>query len=168
MHSTDTSTSTDRDGARDFDFELGHWTVHNRRLRRRLASCTDWDTFEATASVHSILGGLGNQEEMRADHIPGYIGMALRFYDRAARRWAIHWVDNQHGVMEPAVYGGFNDGIGVFEGDDVFEGRPIRVRFIWSVTDAAAPRWEQAFSDDGGTTWETNWTMEFRRRAVAA
>ena len=168
MHDTATASRTDtaHDGARDFDFELGHWTVHNRRLRERLAGCTAWDTFDATVSTHSILDGLGNQEEMRSEHLPGYIGMAFRFYNRAARCWAIHWVDNQRGVLEPPVHGTFRDGIGVFEGDDVFEGRPIRVRFVWTATDPAAPRWEQAFSDDGGMTWETNWTMVFRRRAA--
>lgn len=160
------AADTAHDGARDFDFELGHWTVHNRRLRARLAGCDDWEIFDATASTHTILDGLGNLEELRSGHLPGYVGMAIRVYNRAARCWSIHWVDNQRGVMEPPVHGAFRDSIGVFEGDDVFDGRPIRVRFVWIATDPDAPRWEQAFSDDGGLTWETNWTMDFRRRAA--
>ena len=44
---------------------------------------------------------------------------------------------------------------------DAFEGRPITVRFTWSGIDTPEPRWEQAFSDDGGRTWETNWIMQF-------
>ena len=59
------------------------------------------------------------------------------------------------------MIGGFDGDTGIFEGEDTFEGRPIRVRFTWSRVDTPTPRWEQAFSDDGGRTWETNWVMEF-------
>lgn len=156
-------TADHRDGAADFDFETGDWIVHNRRLRARLAGCRDWDAFEARVHAVPLAGGVGNHETMQSAHLPGYVGMAFRLYDRAARRWAIHWVDNQHGVMEPAVYGRFVEGVGRFDGEDVLEGRPIRVRFLWLDTDTSTPRWEQAFSDDDGATWETNWTMVFRR-----
>lgn len=54
--------------------------------------------------------------------------------------------------------------MGIFFGDDVHEGRPVRVRFIWRSADGTA-QWEQAFSPDGGTTWETNWVMDFTRIA---
>ena len=59
------------------------------------------------------------------------------------------------------MFGGFDGDIGMFEGDDTFEGRPILVRFSWSGVTTPTPRWEQAFSDDGGQSWETNWVMEF-------
>ena len=173
MHASDTHTDAPQmhadDPARDFDFEIGDWHVHNRRLRERLAGCSAWDEFASTATMQLLPGDLGNQELVRASHLPGYVGMALRFFNRATRRWAIHWVDNQRHVLEPPVYGVFVDGTGVFEGDDVFRATPdatplpIRVRFVWSRTRTATPRWEQAFSADGGATWETNWTMDFRR-----
>lgn len=151
------------DGADDFAFETGDWIVHNQRLRRRLAGCDAWDSFEARVHAVPLAGGIGNHETMRSEHLPDYVGMAFRLYDRAARRWAIHWADNQRGVMEPAVYGRFVDGVGRFEGDNIFDGRPIRVRFLWLDTRTPTPRWEQAFSADGGVTWETNWTMRFHR-----
>ena len=149
------------DGARDFDFLMGRYQVHNRKLKARLQGCTEWLEFPATNEARLLLGGLGNEDEFRMED--GFIGMSLRFFDPAARRWAIHWVDNRRGVLEPAVYGTFTDGVGHFEGDDTFEGRPIRVRFTWSRTRTSTPRWEQAFSEDGGRTWETNWVMDFRR-----
>jgi hypothetical protein len=64
---------------------------------------------------------------------------------------------------QPPVVGGFRDGVGVFEGDDVFEGIPIRVRFVWSDITSHSARWEQFFSSDAGKTWEKNWSMEFER-----
>lgn len=155
------------DGARDFDFLMGRWKVHNRRLRERLRGSTEWDEFAATNVSRPLPGGLGNQDEYRTDHWPGFIGMALRLFDPATKRWAIYWADSVRGILEPPVFGGFRDGTGMFEGVDTFEGRPIRVRFIWSRVHTGAPRWEQAFSDDDGRTWETNWTMDFARAESA-
>ena len=152
------------DGIHDFDFEVGDWIVSNRRLRERLAGCTDWDEFEATATVRALPGRMGNHEILRSEHVPGYIGMAFRLYDPKTRLWSIHWVDNQHRTLEAPMVGAFRDGLGVFEGKYEMAGLPILVRFLWSWGET--PRWEQAFSVDGGVTWETNWTMEFRR-AVA-
>ena len=59
------------------------------------------------------------------------------------------------------MVGRFEAGIGTFYADDSFGGRPIRVRFLWTGTGTPSPRWEQAFSTDGGATWETNWEMDF-------
>ena len=60
------------------------------------------------------------------------------------------------------VVGGFKNDVGTFYAEDTFNGKPIRVRFLWTNL-ATKPHWEQAFSDDGGKTWETNWIMEFVR-----
>ena len=88
--------------------------------------------------------------------------MSFRFFDPDTGSWSIYWADSRRpGLLDPPVIGSFSDGVGVFEGDDTFEGRPIRVRFIWSGVETPTPRWEQAFSDDGGRAWETNWVMEF-------
>ena len=94
----------------------------------------------------------------------GFVGMSFRFYDPYAELWSIYWADSRRpGLLDPPVIGGFSGDSGVFEGDDTFGGRPIRVRFTWSGVTTATPRWEQAFSDDGGETWETNWIMDFTR-----
>jgi hypothetical protein len=78
--------------------------------------------------------------------------------------WSIYWADSRHtGLLEPPVVGSFASGVGVFEGDDTFNGQPIRVRYTWSRTDTETPRWEQAFSPDEGKTWETNWIMDATR-----
>lgn len=150
--------------ARDFDFWMGSWTVHNRYLRKRLAGSHDWDEFEATSVARSILDGMGNEDEFRTDYAGGFIGMSFRFFNPTTKQWVIYWADGRRcGLLDPPVIGAFSGDAGLFEGTDTFEGRPIRVRFIWSRVTTGKPRWEQAFSSDGGTTWETNWVMDFTR-----
>ena len=154
--------------AQDFDFFMGRWTVQNRRLIERLAGSDEWEEFESTSVAHPILGGLGNEDEFRTRHAGGFIGMSFRFFDPVKRRWSIYWADSRRpGELDPPVFGTFSGDIGVFEGEDEFEGRPIKVRFIWSGTRTRTPRWEQAFSADDGETWETNWVMDFRPAKAA-
>jgi hypothetical protein len=152
------------DGRHDFDFWAGSWRIHNRRLRARLAGSAEWDEFEARGTTWPILDGLGNRDEFRTDFWPDFVGMTFRFFDPVTRQWSIYWADSKHGTLEPPVVGSFAGDVGTFYGDDVFQGRPIRVRFIW--TRGASPRWEQAFSTDGGKTWETNWTMDMTREGA--
>lgn len=148
--------------ARDFDFFMGRWHVANRRLKRRLAGSEDWEEFAATAVAQPILDGFGNQDVFTTDHDGGFVGMSFRFFDPERQRWSIYWADSRRpGELDPPVFGHFDGDTGVFHGEDVFRGRPVLVRFIWSGVTTSTPRWEQAFSDDGGRTWETNWVMDF-------
>jgi hypothetical protein len=150
--------------ASDFDFWFGSWDVRNRWLRRRLAGADDWEAFDATVVARPLLDGMGNEDEFRTDHAGGFVGMSFRFFDPERRRWSIYWADSRRpGELDPPVFGTFSGDVGVFEGEDVHKGRPILARFTWSGVTTPAPRWEQAFSDDGGRTWETNWIMEFTR-----
>jgi hypothetical protein len=154
------------DGARDFDFLLGGWRVRNRYLRERLAGSDDWGEFDATSVAQALPGVLGNMDEFRTDFEGGFTGMSFRFFDPATGRWAIYWADSRRpGVLDPPVLGAFDGDEGLFEGTDTYAGRPVRVRFKWSRVTTQAPRWEQAFSDDDGATWEPNWVMEFTRLA---
>ncbi len=156
------------DGRRDFDFELGRWNVHNRRLLTRLQGCTEWQEFASFTDVIPLLGGLGNLERWSspafADGKP-FEAFALRIFQPATRLWSIHWADDRRCALDPPVVGRFEDGHGQFFCDDVLDGRPIRVRFDWKDITPTSARWEQAFSPDGGKTWETNWTMDFTRTA---
>lgn len=167
MHPAAMSLPTDPAAPGDFDFVIGRWSVAHRRLRERLAGCTEWVEFAGTSSTCHVLGGLGNLEDNQLFLPEGaYRAVALRSYDASKREWSIWWLDGRHPrALDTPVVGRFEDGIGTFFADDVFDGRPIRIRFLWSVPAPDRPRWEQAFSADGGATWETNWTMEFARRA---
>ena len=149
----------------DFDFAMGEWRVHHRRLLQRLAGCTEWVEFEGEMSTRAVLGGWGNVEDNLL-HLPEgpYRALALRSFDPRSGQWSIWWLDGrQPGTLDVPVVGTFENDTGTFYADDTLEGVPIRVRFLWLTAHPDAPRWEQAFSTDGGATWETNWTMDFRR-----
>lgn len=156
-------TRSDREGSHDFDFQTGRWHIRNERLVKRLQGCTEWETFEATQQARLLPGGLGNMDDFTTDHWPGFVGMSLRLYNPRTRQWTIYWVTNQTGVLQPPVVGSFAGGIGVFEGHDELDGRPIVVRYTWSNITKTSARWEQDFSPDEGRTWEKNWIMIMTR-----
>ncbi|HYD04964.1 MAG TPA: DUF1579 domain-containing protein [Reyranella sp.] len=153
----------DPEGRNAFDFLFGRWTVRHRQLKQRHVGGDDWRTYEGTASCEPRLGGLANVEEHHFIGRGGDRGLALRLFEPATGEWSIWWASDRDGVLQPPVRGRFSGAGCVLEGDDVDEGRPIRARYVWSDTDTEEPRWEQAFSVDGGRTWETNWVMLFRR-----
>jgi hypothetical protein len=152
-----------RDASHDFDFWPGRWRVRNERLVKRLQGCTEWETFEAIVEAWHLPGGLGNMDTYRTDHWPGFVGMSVRLYNPHTRQWSIYWASNGTGTLDPPVVGSISKGIGVFEGRDLLDGRPIVVRFTWSDITTTGARWEQAFSPDEGRTWEKNWVMVMTR-----
>jgi hypothetical protein len=90
--------------------------------------------------------------------------IALRSFDPETGLWAIWWLaSSSPHLLDVPVKGRFEAGTGAFYSDETFEDRPVRVRFLWHTATPDSPRWEQAMSEDGGTTWETNWTMDFSR-----
>jgi hypothetical protein len=155
----------DPPAARAFDFLVGSWAVRNRRLRQRFAGSQQWDEYASTLVNWPVLGGRGNVGDnfFQGPGTP-YRGLSLRAYNAERDEWLSWWLDGRTPAdIGPPVRGRFVDRSGTLIGDDVFEGRPIKVRSQWTRTDTATPHWEQAASLDGGKTWETNWTAEFKR-----
>jgi hypothetical protein len=155
-----------RDGTHDFDFLFGKWDMQNRRLAKRLANSHEWIEYPSTAECQPMPGGIGNQDVVRTDFYPNFVGLTFRIYDPKTRLWALYWIDNRndyHGKLEAPVIGSFHGSVGVFEGPDDFNGKPIVVRYTWTVLDHDHLHWEQAFSLDGGKTWETNFTNDLER-----
>lgn len=149
----------------DFDFLHGSWRIAHRRLKRRLAACEEWETFEGQSVVWPLMGGFGNVDDNLLE-LPGgtYRAATIRAYDPATKLWRIWWLDARHpDRIDVPVVGRFENGVGTFTAEEMFEGRPIVVRFLWFVETPDRLRWEQAFSPDGGKTWETNWVMGFTR-----
>jgi hypothetical protein len=150
-------------GLHDFDFLFGRWSVKSRRLKERLAGCDQWIEFAAELNAWPLLDGYANGDAFRADWGDGLVGTTLRLFDPTTGLWSIWWAGKANPALDAAVVGRFDGDQGVFEAEDVFNGRPILVRFVWSRVTTTHPRWEQAFSEDGGQTWETNWVMDYTR-----
>lgn len=156
------------DPTHDFDFFFGSWKVHHTQLKKRLAGSTEWIPFEGACTAQPILGGAGNMDDNVIEKPDGtYRAATFRAYDPKTQTWSIWWLDGRapHNPVDPPMIGSFSDGVGTFFADETFEGQPIKVRFLWSAITATSCRWEQAFSADGGQTWETNWIMENTRTA---
>ncbi|HQY26180.1 MAG: DUF1579 domain-containing protein [Anaerolineae bacterium] len=157
--------STSEAAPADFDFMIGDWQVRHRRLNARLTGCADWTEFSGTSSTWKILGGFGNVEDNVLHFPDGEVrAAAFRSFDMRSQAWAIWWLDARapHALDVPVV-GKFAGPIGRFFANDTLDGKPITVRFTWDANPGGNPRWEQAFSGDGGKTWETNWIMVFAR-----
>ena len=153
------------DHSHDFDFLIGKWRVHHWRLKDRLADSHEWVEFEGTSALWMTMDGHGTVDDNFIGLPDGaYRAVGIRSYDPKTQTWAIWWLDSRNPQkIEPPVIGNFHDGVGSFEGDDTFGGKPIKVRFVWSRITSNSAHWEQAFSADGGRTWETNWRMDFVR-----
>lgn len=151
----------------DFDFLAGRFRVRHRRLRKRLAGSTDWDSFSGTFENFPVLGGYGNVGDNVMEFPGGTVrGIGLRAFDPERGRWSSWWLDGRDpSAIQPPVHGGFTDGVGTFVGDDTHDGRAVTTRVRWSRITPRSARWEQAMSGDGGASWETNWISDFERVA---
>jgi hypothetical protein len=146
----------------DFDYFVGAWTTHQRRLKARGVGSTDWEEFPATLCMTPYLDGMATVDEL---YMPtkGSAGLTLRTFDPEKHQWSIYWVSSKTGKLDPVpVVGGFQGNRGEFYANDDLDGHPIRVRFTWDIIDHDHARWEQAFSYDN-RTWETNWMADFLR-----
>ena len=144
----------------DFDFLHGRWAVQHRRLRRRLAGSDDWEEFRSTYAVETRIDGQVSLGEFATED-GRFRGLSIRIFDAERRSWSLNWVSDRSALFPPVV-GGFEGDRGVFLGDEVHEGRPVRIRIVWLRLGEGRARMEQAFSLDG-LEWETNWTMDLRR-----
>jgi hypothetical protein len=150
-------------GLHAFAFQSGSWRVRHRKLRHRLVGDDRWIAFEGTCRAYELLGGAGNVDDFFLDDPAGaYRAATFRRLDPETGEWTIHWADARRDGVDPPVRGRFEDGVGRFFGEDMLDGQPVFVRFLWSDIGRDTARWEQAFSRDG-ETWEVNWIMTFER-----
>ena len=160
------ATPAARDGAHDFDFELGEWTTHVKRLQRPLTGSTTWVEYTGTTIVRPILGGRANIAELVVEGPAGRIeGAALRLYSPQNHQWTLNYFNAADGLLTPPLTGEFRNGRGVFFGQDTVGGRAILVRFVIMETGNGAYRFEQSFSGDGGEIWELNWVATDTKRS---
>jgi hypothetical protein len=150
------------DGRRDFHFLYGRWRVaHRRRVAR---GRDEWQAFEGASYCQGLMGGLCNVDEHDMPE-GGLQGLTLRTFDPQHGRWSIRWLNAATGELQPPVCGRFEAGVGRFTGEDIEGGVPVQVAYLWEAITPGSARWSQAFSYDGGDSWETNWIMDFTRTA---
>jgi len=151
-------THAQRDGQHDFDFEIGAWKTHLRRLQRPLTGSTTWLEYEGTTVVRNVLDGRANLVELKVDGPAGKLeGLSLRLYNPQARQWSLNFANVSNGALTTPSIGEFKDGRGEFYNQDTYNGRAILVRFVITKITNEQYRFEQSFSDDWGKTWEVNW-----------
>ena len=155
-----------RDGQRDFDFHIGTWKTKLRRLQKPLTGSTTWVEYEGTTVVRKVWGGGANLVELDVAGPVGRIeGLSLRLYNPESRQWSLNFANRRGGTMFPPTIGEFRNGRGEFYAKEELDGRPILVRFVISDITPESCRFEQAFSADGGKTWELNWIAVDTRTA---
>jgi hypothetical protein len=164
-----------RDGQHDFDWEIGAWDTRLKRLREPLSGKTDWIEYAGTSVGMPVMGKRANLVELDVRGAAGaarIAGISLRLYAPASGEWTLHFANLSNGKMTDPMTGTFSTGLGTgagtghFYGQDSVDGRKVRVRFLIIPVNADQWRFEQAYSADGGNTWETNWiAIDTRRKA---
>jgi hypothetical protein len=147
------------DGAHDFDWEIGSWKTDLRRLKKPLTGSQEWVRYSGTSVVRKVWDGRANLVELEVDGPGGHFeALSLRLYNPQARQWTLNYANSTSGTLSlPPTTGGFKNGRGEFYDQEVYDGRTVMVRFVISDITPDSAQFEQAFSDDGGKTWETNW-----------
>ena len=156
-----------RDGSHDFDFLIGNWKAHVRRLPDRLNNSNTWVEYDGISNHKKILDSNANFEEFDVTSTDKKLhikAQTLRLYNPASRQWSIYLVDIDNGTLGlPPVVGSFTGNRGEFFDQEDFKGRAILVRYMWLNISPQSARMEQSFSPDGGKTWEVNWICELSR-----
>lgn len=152
-----------RDGQHDFDFEIGTWKTHLRRLAHPLTGSTEWIECEGTTVVRRVWDGRANLVELEADCAGRHLeALSLRLYNPESHQWSLNFAGGNGTLSQPTI-GEFRNGRGEFYDQESFNGRAVLVRFVISDITPTSIHFEQAFSDDGGKTWEVNWIADDRR-----
>jgi hypothetical protein len=148
----------------DFDFEFGTWKTQLTRLLHPLSGSHTWVTYEGTSVVRRLWNGRANLVELEADGSAGHFeGLSLRLYNPQSHQWSLNFASSRAGTFSQPTIGEFKNGHGEFFDQETLNGRAILVRFVISDITPNSCRFEQAFSDDGGKTWEVNWVAKDTR-----
>jgi hypothetical protein len=157
--------SKTRDGQHDFDFNIGAWNTHIKRLQHPLTGSNTWVELNGTVVVQKVWNGRAQLEEIEADGPTGHFeGLTLFLYNPQSHQWNQNFASSSCGTLSVPTVGEFKDGRGEFFDQEPFNGRTILVRVVWSKISPNSHQFEQSFSDDGGKTWEPNFVATLTRK----
>lgn len=160
------ATSPVSGGQHDFDFHFGTWKAHNLVLARPLSGSNTWIELDGTVTVRKIWNGRANVEEIESSNATTHFqGLTLFLYNPASQQWSQTFANMDDGTLGQPLIGEFKNGRGEFFNRELFHGRAILVRFVWSDITPDSHRVEQSFSDDGGKTWEPNFIATLTRES---
>jgi hypothetical protein len=155
------AASAERDGQHDFDFIFGRWKVH---LKRKVAGTDGWTESDGYGVYRKVWGGRANLNEFFTENSSGHVeGLTLRTYNPKTHQWSLYWANSRDGILSSAQVGRFNHGQGEFYEQDNSDGKNILVRYVWSGITPTSAHFEQAFSEDGGKSWDVNWISDMAR-----
>lgn len=157
-------TAKERDGQNAFDWEFGDWNLKVKRLKDPLTGSTTWSELSGTVSQRRIWNGKANLAEVIAAGGSTQLEfLALRLYNPQTSQWALYFASSSDGALSVPMFGEFKNGVGEFYDQEMFKGRAILVRFTFPASTSRSGSSEQAFSNDGGKTWETNWINTYTK-----
>lgn len=151
-------------GQRDFDPLVGSWNYRLKRRTNPLAGSTTWVDLTGTGTCYRLWGGRAQLDTIVVNGSSGRVeGLTLRLYNPKSRQWRLYWANSNTGMVDPPQIGQFRNGRGEFFAQDNLNGKSIFVRYEWTALASKSPHFEQAFSEDGGKTWEVNWITDQTR-----
>jgi hypothetical protein len=157
-----------QDQSHAFDWDIGTWQIHMSRLSHPLTGSTTWTQMDGTTVNSKVWDGRSNLAEVEANGPAGHLELlAWRLYNPASHEWTTSFATSDVGALNTPtgqpIVGEFKDGRGEFYDQEPYHGRSILVRFRIGQVSKDSAESEQAFSDDGGATWETNWVNNYTR-----
>lgn len=148
----------------DFDWNIGTWKTHQSRLLHPLTHSHTWVEYNGTDVVRKIWGGRANMGEVEADGPAGHLELlSLRLYNARSHQWSFIVASSAGGTLSPPSVGEFKNGRAQFVDQEPYGDKMILVRYTVSHDGANSCRFEQAFSEDGAKTWETNFIVDETR-----
>ena len=153
LSQTPTPTPAVRDGQHDFDFNIGVWHTHIKRILDPFASDSKSVELNGTVTVRKVWDGKAELEEIEADGPKGHWeGLTLFLYNPSAHQWSQSFANSKVGTLSSNV-GEFKDGRVVLIGQDTVNDKTILVRGVWSDIKPDSHQYEESYSNDGGATW---------------
>ena len=160
------AVSSTQERQRDFAPLLGSWNFHLKRRLNPLTGSTHWVELSGTGACYPLWGGKAQLDTVALDGSSGRIdGLTLRLYNPKTHQWRLYWANSKDGVVAVPQIGEFNNGHGEFYAQDTLDDKSILVRYDWTRMESASPHFEQAFSADGGKSWEVNWITDQTRNS---